>query len=688
MLARGFAEAEVHFVHQVEGEADVVQSRGPSGRLAAGEVMLENVTDNVAAGMPSSAPGEMDEFQSAVAGGADEGVASEDGDVKEVLAVPKFSRQFCVQTLAVRGAEGRGSAVGGEGGDVVQERAGVFHMLYDVKGGDDVERSASGAAQVGGVAAGEKIVVGEESVEQVSERFRAFGVDSHGAEVADPLSAAASDVQEAGAGEGGELSQPAGSRLAVGRVGRVGGEPLQVGVVKFVQGFCVGVGLRAGVNQAAFPAKEAGEFALDKQQAPPVGAAQAAGCGRGGGRRFHRGHSLIIKNLQIPRKARIIDSVPFCILDSIPPLCDEQQTMSASVTPTSAATSAAPADGSRPPPDSRLAEYAGVDDIARLLKKGDLSDPSGVSYWQFRRGLSPRYGAAWMQIAAGWAACFALAGLHAALAEWSVVAAVAAIPVFATGVGFGVAFLQLFLHEAAHWNLHPRRGANDLLSDLFVSGPVGMDVGSYRPIHFDHHRFLGSPADTEISYFDPLNIRFVAESLLGVKALRTIRRRSRRLSEKAGTAEKKAAAKSGRKWLVFVYGAVFNGGLLLFLALGGWWPAALAWALGVAVFFPFFGALRQLLEHRDEHASDGADYTETVHGAVHRLFGDGMVASTLGGAGFNRHLLHHWDPQLSCTRLRELERFLTTTQARGFLEGRRTTYGRTFRKLFHFGVRG
>ena len=324
--------------------------------------------------------------------------------------------------------------------------------------------------------------------------------------------------------------------------------------------------------------------------------------------------------------------------------------------------------------------HASVDNIARLLRKSELVDPSGVSYWEYRRGLTPRYGVAWMQIACGWLACFALLGAHMALTAWSVAAAVLCAPVFAAALGFAVAYLQLFLHESAHWNLHPRRRVNDLLTDLFVSGPVGMDVGGYRPIHFDHHRFLGSPDDTEISYFDPLNIRFVAESLLGVKALRVVRRRSRRLAEKR-------PPKSARRWLIFAYGAALNAALMLGLALGGWWPVALAWAAGVAVFFPFFGALRQLLEHRDEFASDNVDYTETVHGAIHRIFGDGILASTLGGAGFNRHLLHHWDPQLSCTRLRELERFLLSTQARPFLEEHTTTYGRTFRKLFHFGSR-
>ena len=144
-------------------------------------------------------------------------------------------------------------------------------------------------------------------------------------------------------------------------------------------------------------------------------------------------------------------------------------------------------------------------------------------------------------------------------------------------IGFAIAYLQLFLHEAAHWNLHPSRKVNDLLTDLFVSGPVAMDVARYRPIHFDHHRFLGSPDDTEISYFDPLNIRFLVESLLGIKALRVLRHR----------AEVQAVNNeptTGRTRIVFAYGGALNAILIVLLVRAGWWPVALAWGLGIVVY--------------------------------------------------------------------------------------------------------
>lgn len=72
------------------------------------------------------------------------------------------------------------------------------------------------------------------------------------------------------------------------------------------------------------------------------------------------------------------------------------------------------------------------------------------------------------------------------------------------------------------------------------------------------------------------------------------------------------------------------------------------------------------------------DYSTQPHGAVNRLFGDGPLASTLGGAGFNRHLLHHWEPQISYTRLRELEVYLLRTDAAEGVRMRQSTYLETF----------
>jgi fatty acid desaturase len=109
--------------------------------------------------------------------------------------------------------------------------------------------------------------------------------------------------------------------------------------------------------------------------------------------------------------------------------------------------------------------------------------------------------------------------------------------------------------------------------------------------------------------------------------------------------------------------------------------AGVAWLWGVLFMFPFFGSLRQLLEHRSPDADPDVDYTVVDHGAVNRLFGAGPLASTLGSAGFNRHALHHWEPTVSYTRLGDIESFLRQTDAAPLIESRSTSYTRTFLRL-------
>ena len=92
--------------------------------------------------------------------------------------------------------------------------------------------------------------------------------------------------------------------------------------------------------------------------------------------------------------------------------------------------------------------------------------------------------------------------------------------------------------------------------------------------------------------------------------------------------------------------------------------------------------LRPTLEHRDEKARKAVNYFKVPHGIINRLFGDGPIASTLGGAGFNRHLLHHIEPKISYTRLKEFERYLLDTRFKDEIKRHQTTYWETFIELF------
>lgn len=312
------------------------------------------------------------------------------------------------------------------------------------------------------------------------------------------------------------------------------------------------------------------------------------------------------------------------------------------------------------------------------IDKNSIVDDEGVTFRDFRRTLRPRFARAWFDIALGYVLIVATAIAVVALDRVSL----RLLPLSAVGgalvIGYAIAYIQLFFHEAAHYNLAKSRRANDLLANAFIGLMVGQNIKAYRVVHFDHHRLLGTPGDTERSYFDALDARFIVEALTGIKLLKVLIRRSRHVEGKARPAasEKPPGAKG-----MLLAGLVFNLSIVTLAVLGGAPSLALAWCGGMVLVHPFFNAVRQVLEHRSFEARRSVDYSTEPHGPVTRMFGDGPISSTLGGAGFNRHLLHHWEPQISYTCFRELEVYLSKTQAGDVISRSKTTYGIAFRRL-------
>ena len=93
------------------------------------------------------------------------------------------------------------------------------------------------------------------------------------------------------------------------------------------------------------------------------------------------------------------------------------------------------------------------------------------------------------------------------------------------------------------------------------------------------------------------------------------------------------------------------------LWLGLWW-VTVVWLAGAFSLHPTFTALRQALEHRAEEARAEVDYLRVDHGALTRMFTRSRVSGLMGGVGFDHHLLHHWEPGVSYTRLPDLHRYL------------------------------
>src|SRR5262245_52827784 len=166
----------------------------------------------------------------------------------------------------------------------------------------------------------------------------------------------------------------------------------------------------------------------------------------------------------------------------------------------------------------RLREETARNDIPFSLK-ATLVDDRGVPYREFRRGLTPRWGMVWFELGGAY---LVLAAVVAGLVVWSpgLPLAVPAAIVGAAVVGYTMHFINLFFHEAAHHNILPGRARNDLVANLLLGWLFGSSIDLYRKIHFQHHRELGTTMDSENSYFDALRVRYLAEGLVGMKALR------------------------------------------------------------------------------------------------------------------------------------------------------------------------
>jgi fatty acid desaturase len=300
----------------------------------------------------------------------------------------------------------------------------------------------------------------------------------------------------------------------------------------------------------------------------------------------------------------------------------------------------------------------------------------GTSYVDFVARLKPRYGIVWRDIFLGYAALAATCFLVAASAGHGWFTWVASLA-GAIAIGYWIAYLQLFMHEAAHFNIARGRKRNDLVANIFTCAIAGQEIARYRRVHFQHHRAVGKANDTEQTYANALTPWFVLKTMSGVRSLEVVTRRQKHLSEAAQSDEKNFFS----PWLILtllihgtIVGAAWHFGVYALLA---------AWIAGAGIFFPAFGALRNLLEHRP---SPGQQAVGEHEHAVTRIFGDDLFSSTFGGAGFNRHLLHHWEPQVSYTNLKDLERFLLSTPLRDILEARRTGYWRTLKELFQWSA--
>jgi fatty acid desaturase len=315
-----------------------------------------------------------------------------------------------------------------------------------------------------------------------------------------------------------------------------------------------------------------------------------------------------------------------------------------------------------------------LEDIDKRL----LVDNSGIKYSEFRKTLKQKWGIVWRDIAFGYLSLFLImylsiyAGMHGSL-----LLQVCLFPVITILIGFFIANIQLFVHEAAHFNIHPNKKYNDILANVFLCSLTGINIKSYRKIHWNHHLYLGTTMDTENSYFNAPTPLFILQTLTGIHALKIILARKKKIDSGPVPAEVKK-----NQQIMFIVGIILNLCIVLVCFYSNFWLLLISWVAGIGVAFPFFGSIRQLIEHRCETAQKEVNYFEMDHGKLSRYFKKNLFSYFLGGAGFSKHMIHHWDPQISYTCFNDLERYLLNTQTcADILQQSETTYVKTLLKL-------
>lgn len=203
--------------------------------------------------------------------------------------------------------------------------------------------------------------------------------------------------------------------------------------------------------------------------------------------------------------------------------------------------------------------------------------------------------------------------------------------------------LNSLIHHSIHCNIHPMRWVNDVLTWLFLSGPLGQMYSRLKSEHLDHHAAFGAENDPERHYYD-LNLhrrkskygllRWVICVFFGwVLYPVVLRMITGDRSGRKPVKEKRSRAKL-HALCDFISIAGCQTGLffLLYFLTGNVWAYLLFWVLPISTFGAGFTALRGMLEHANPEEPDHLLITFTSN-LVESFF--------IGPLNFNYHYEHH-----------------------------------------------
>lgn len=244
--------------------------------------------------------------------------------------------------------------------------------------------------------------------------------------------------------------------------------------------------------------------------------------------------------------------------------------------------------------------------------------------------------------------CWGIIAAAMALAIWQPIL----IPFAIMIIGARQLGLAILLHDAAHGGLSTNKALNDFLGDWLGGAAIGQRLSAYRSYHLTHHKYAQQPEDPDLILSAPFPItrdslkRKIIRDLTGQTF---IKQRTHQFSKALGMDKRKIKGRenisqSARSAVVPFL--VFNTGLMIFLALiGYWWAFWVLWILPMATWLPLITRLRNIAEHAIVPSNeDPLRHARTTYANwIERAF--------IAPYWVNYHCEHHMFMHLPCYRL-------------------------------------
>ena len=221
--------------------------------------------------------------------------------------------------------------------------------------------------------------------------------------------------------------------------------------------------------------------------------------------------------------------------------------------------------------------------------------------------------------------------------------------------------LAVIMHDAAHFRLLPSRFWNDLVSDLFLALPMGLNTALYRRYHLEHHQHTNGENDPDKklmaghrnwafprSFREFLRLAFT--DLLGLNNLELNRfyRQWSPWSAVGGSSEIRA-------FLSFRDYVALSGYLVALISFlyvtNGWLHFLLLWYLPSLFFIPVIVRARAIGDHLGVASTHELNATRTIQVSL-------LERLLIFPCHINFHLEHHLFPSVPFYNLPKLHKEL------------------------------